>query len=112
MSAKAISTDVGSDDSQPADLVNTLAALEEGDEFQVFAGEFRVDAVLESSPVRPILYVSKKSVGGYMSTTYRLEPADPVDTTDNTLVIQADRKSGFDEWSRFSPDQIDVKGDA
>lgn len=110
MSAKATPAETKTDDNQPAAIVETLSELEPGDEFEVYAGEFIVDSVMEDSPVRPILYVRKKSVSGYMDRKYRLEAADPVDTTDETLTIRTKYKSHWDEWSRFSPDEITTEG--
>jgi hypothetical protein len=87
-------------------LVETLSP---GDVFKVKAGVFIVDEWLETSPARPIAHIRKESVSGWMSTTYRLEPANPEDPDGTKLIIQADRKGGFDPWSTLDLDEIQLK---
>jgi len=87
-------------------LMDIVAEVEEGDEFEIYAWECRVVRVVDCE-ARPWLEVQKKSVGGFMKRTYRLEWADPTDEDDETLAMKADRKSGWDV--RFECDPSDVE---
>lgn len=94
--------------SESESLHDIVDQLEEGDEFQVFAGEFIVDEVIDME-ARPYLRVRKKSVGGWMERTYRLEWVDPTDEDDETLVIKTRYKSHWSEWSTFDPEQVELE---
>ena len=83
--------------------------LDVGDVFNVFAGRFIVDEWLSTSSARPIAYIRKESVTGWMSQRYRLEPADPADPDGTELVIRAEYKNYFSEWSTFEQQEIDVE---
>ncbi len=87
-------------------LMDIVAEVEEGDEFEIYAWECRVVRVVDCE-ARPWLEVQKKSVGGFMKRTYRLEWADPTDEDDETLAMKADRKHGWDV--RFECDPSDVE---
>lgn len=89
-------------------LHGLVERVEEGDEFEVYAGEFIVDEVIECE-ARPMLRVRKKSVGGWMQRTYRLEWEDPTDEDDETLVIKTKYKSHWSEWSTFAPERVDLE---
>lgn len=95
---------------QQPTIHDIVESLEEGDEFKVHAGEFIVDEII-AMEARPIVYVRKKSIGGWMQTQYRMEWANPADEDDETLVIRTKRKSHWDEWSRFEPERVELDGD-
>jgi len=86
--------------------------LDVGDVFTVFAGRFIVNEWISTSPARPIAYVRKEGVNGWMSQEYRLEPADPADPEGTDLVIKAEHKNGWSEWSTFDQQEIYVEGTA
>lgn len=97
-----------SDQSGDATLHDVVEQLEEGDEFKVYGGEYIVDEVIECE-ARPMVRVRKKSVGGWMQRTYRLEWEDPTDEDDETLVIKTKYKSHWDVYSTFQPEDIELE---
>jgi len=86
-------------------LVDELSV---GTVFTVFAGEFRVDRWMETSITRPIAIVKKKSVSGWMSTQYRLEPSHPADPDGTELVIRTRKSSHWDVFAAFDPQDIEI----
>lgn len=86
--------------------------LDVGDVFTVFAGRFIVDKWLSTSAARPIAYIRKEGVNGWMSQRYRLEPADPADPDGTELVIRAEYKNEFCPWSTFEQEEISVETEA
>ncbi len=97
---------MGAQQAQTETLEAIVNELEAGDEFQIHAWECKVDEVVDIEG-RPYLTVSKKSVGGWMATDYRLEWADPTNEDDETLVIKADRKHGWDVKFTFAPEEVE-----
>lgn len=83
-----------------------VSELDEGDEFQIYGGQYRVAEKVECD-VRPWLTIQKKSVGGWMPADTRLEQADPTDAdADDEIVVKIDRKHGWDV--RFTCDVSEI----
>ena len=90
-----------------ARTLNELAeTLSVGDTFCIYAWDCKVTGI-STNESRPYVTFQKRSVSGYMTTSYRMDTNSHYDDEFTTAKVKADRKHGWDE--KFACDVADVQ---